>query len=263
MLDKTKLNQGFTAISQVKSVTRDANKVVVSFLDSDGNLQEESFDYLLAATGRRPNVTKLGLENTDLDLDKFGVPVANKFTLQTSVPHIFIAGDANNDIPLLHEAADEGRIAGDNAGRFPDVRAGHRRTRLGVVFTDPQIASVGLSLSEIEEQCKACYAFGSVSFEEQGRSRVMGRNKGLLKVYGEQGTGRFLGAEMFGPAAEHIAHLLAWAAQAKMTVSEILDMPFYHPVIEEGVRTAFRDLNDKLHLGPEVIKRCWDCGPGA
>jgi len=87
---------------------------------------------------------------------------------------------------------------------------------------------------------------GQVSFENQGRSRVMAKNKGLLKVYAEQGSGLFLGAEMFGPSAEHIGHLLAWAVQQKLKVSDILDMPFYHPVIEEGVRTAFRDADEKL-----------------
>jgi dihydrolipoamide dehydrogenase len=89
------------------------------------------------------------------------------------------------------------------------------------------------------------------------------RNKGLLKVYAEQGTGLFLGAEMFGPAAEHIGHLLAWAAQRRMTASEMLDMPFYHPVIEEGLRTSLRDLSHHLHLGASVPHGCIDCGPGA
>ncbi|MDX1636164.1 MAG: dihydrolipoyl dehydrogenase, partial [Marinobacter sp.] len=87
--------------------------------------------------------------------------------------------------------------------------------------------------------------------------------RGLLRVYAEQGSGLFLGAEMFGPAAEHIGHLLAWAAQKRMTVSEMLEMPFYHPVVEEGVRTALRDLNHKLHIGPAMTERCMDCGPGA
>jgi dihydrolipoamide dehydrogenase len=79
------------------------------------------------------------------------------------------------------------------------------------------------------------------------------RNKGLLKVYAELGTGLFLGAEMFGPAAEHIGHLLAWAAQKRMTVSDMLDMPFYHPVIEEGLRTALRDLDQHLHIGAGAL----------
>ena len=81
------------------------------------------------------------------------------------------------------------------------------------------------------------------SFEDQGRSRVMLRNHGLLRVYADPETGRFLGAEMVGPDAEHIGHLLAWALQAGMTVTQMLEMPFYHPVVEEGLRTALRDLD--------------------
>ena len=68
---------------------------------------------------------------------------------------------------------------------------------------------------------------------------------------------------MIGPAVEHIGHLLAWAKQQDLTVSHMLEMPFYHPVIEEGVRTALRELNRNLKLGPAPIKRCLDCGPGA
>jgi dihydrolipoamide dehydrogenase len=67
---------------------------------------------------------------------------------------------------------------------------------------------------------------------------------------------------MFGPAAEHIGHLLAWAAQQRMTVAEMLKMPFYHPVMEEGLRTALRDLSHKLQMGSELIEHCMDCGPG-
>jgi dihydrolipoamide dehydrogenase len=72
------------------------------------------------------------------------------------------------------------------------------------------------------------------------------RNRGHLRVYAERATGRFLGAEMAGPAAEHIGHLLAWALANRMTVASMLEMPFYHPVIEEGLRTALRDLDARL-----------------
>jgi hypothetical protein len=62
---------------------------------------------------------------------------------------------------------------------------------------------------------------------------------------------------------ERFDYVLAWAAQQRMTVSRMLEMPFYHPVIEEGLRTALRDLGHKLQIGPQVIARCMDCGPGA
>lgn len=261
------LNEEFylDADAKVEQMFRDGDSVIIRYLDKAGQQQETRVDYVLAATGRRANVDKLDIANTGVQLDNRGIPVADRYTLQTSVPHLFIAGDASNQLPLLHEAADQGRIAGDNAGRFPDIRAGLRRSSISVVFSDPQIAMVGSTLRELNQKYSSCGCFeiGEVSFEDQGRSRVMLRNKGLLHVYGEHGTGRFLGAEMMGPNVEHIAHLLAWAHQQQMTVSQMLDMPFYHPVIEEGLRTALRDLNAKLHLGPEMVKRCLDCGPGA
>lgn len=261
----TTFNEEFylDASAQVKSVTETASGADIHYLNRDGSWQTESFDYVLAATGRAPDLAGLGLKHTGLALNERGVPLFDRFTLQCGNSAIFIAGDASNEVPLLHEAADQGRIAGENAGRYPDVRAGLRRTPLGIVFTDPQVASVGLNLKQLNQHFKGRFAVGFVSFEDQGRSRVMLRNQGILKVYAEHGSGLFLGAEMFGPAAEHIGHLLAWAAQQRMTVAEMLDMPFYHPVIEEGLRTALRDLNHQLHMGPDVVKRSMDCGPGA
>jgi dihydrolipoamide dehydrogenase len=81
------------------------------------------------------------------------------------------------------------------------------------------------------------------------------KNKGLLSVYGDLATGRFLGAEMLAPAAEHLAHLLSWALANEMTPAQMLDMPFYHPVIEEGLRAALRDLHIKLHTKMSVKSR--------
>ena len=131
------------------------------------------------------------------------------------------------------------------------------------MFTDPQIATVGMKYAQMRERYKnpECVVVGEVSFQNQGRSRVMLVNKGRLRVYAEQGSGRFIGAEMAGPAAEHLAHLLAWAHQMRMTVPQMLDMPFYHPVIEEGLRTALRDAMAKLKIG-EVHSECKECVGG-
>lgn len=247
----------------VKRVERVDGGVAITFIDGDaGDEKTEVFEYLLAATGRRPNVDGLDIQNADIELDEKSMPVFDPHTLRCGQSHIFIAGDANNDVPLLHEAADEGRIAGNNAASYPEVMAGKRSAPLAVVFTDPQIASVGLTIDEVDKHCAGCFAVGEVSFEDQGRSRVLGKNSGLLRVYGEQGSGLFMGAEMFGPAAEHIAHLLAWSVQRRLTVSEMLEMPFYHPVIEEGLRTALKDLNRNLNIGPAPEEGCTDCGPG-
>lgn len=260
----TTFNEEFPldAEADVKKVQRVDEGVAITFADDQGGETTETFDYLLAATGRRPNVDGMDLQNADIELDDKGTPLFDPYTLRCGDSHIFIAGDANSSLPLLHEAADEGRIAGNNAAAYPEVQTGLRRTPLAVVFTDPQIATVGLTLGEVEQRCQGHYAVGEVSFEDQGRSRVMGKNKGLLRVYGEHGSGLFMGAEMFGPAAEHIGHLLAWSAQQRLTVGDMLEMPFYHPVIEEGLRTALKDLNRNLKLGPAPEEGCTDCGPG-
>ena len=144
--------------------------------------------------------------------------------MQCGTSHIFIAGDANNERPVLPEAADHGKIAGDNAGRYPDVRPGLRRTPIAVAFTEPNIATLGASYRSLCEDGQYKFAVGQVSFANQGRSRVMLQNKGLLRVYAEFGSCRFLGAEMIAPRAEHLAHTLSWACQMRMTVEQMLEM---------------------------------------
>lgn len=245
--------------TQLLDVQRDGDAAIMHTRGADGIERSERYAYVLAATGRIPNLRALCLEHAGIALDTRGVPLFDPNTMQCGDSAIFIAGDVSGERPLLHEAADQGRIAGDNAGRYPAVHPGLRRTPLAIVFTDPQIATVGQGYRNLR---RGSFAIGAVSFEDQGRSRVMLQNRGLLRVYGEYGSGRFLGAEMAGPRAEHLAHLLAWACQSRMTVAQMLEMPFYHPVIEEGVRTALRDLNEKLLHGAPEIEHCTDCTPG-
>ena len=100
--------------STIEKIWRDDDDVVIQYL-TDGKRNIERFEYLLAATGRKPNIENLDLFRTSLQLDSLGVPVFDPLTMQCGNSHIFIAGDINNDLNLLHEAADEGQIAGENA----------------------------------------------------------------------------------------------------------------------------------------------------
>ncbi|WP_340107395.1 dihydrolipoyl dehydrogenase [Pikeienuella sp. HZG-20] len=251
----------FLPDADVREITREGDRVVVRF-DEGGVTHEERFDWLLAATGRAPALDGLNLAASGLRLDDRGAPEVDPLTMQAEGGHIFFAGDVAARIPLLHEAADDGRIAGANAGRFPDVTPHRRRTPLGIVFTDPNIATVGASFADLCEGARG-FAIGEVDFVDQGRARVLRRNRGLLRIYGERATGRLLGAEMIAPGGEHLAHLLAWAIQAGMDVDTALEMPFYHPVIEEGLRTALRDLSVNLGRRGGHPPRSIDCGPGA
>jgi dihydrolipoamide dehydrogenase len=251
----------FNPDADVRDISRVGDDVIVRFTE-DGKSREERFDWLLAATGRKPALDGLNLAASGLTLDDRGLPKVDPLTMRTEARHIFFGGDVAARIPLLPEAADDGRIAGDNAGRFPEIMTHPRRTPLAIAFTDPNIATVGASFAELSDGGRD-FAIGEVDFADQGRARVLRQNRGLLRIYGERGSGHLLGAEMAAPGGEHLAHLLAWAVQAGIDVETALTMPFYHPVLEEGLRTALRDLSLNLGQKPEHPPRSIDCGPGA
>ncbi len=245
---------------ELHGVEPDADGIRIDFTDSKGKRRQSRFEKILVAAGRRPALSGLGLENLGIQLNEQGRLDVDADTLQVGDAPVFVAGDVNELHPVLHEAADDGRIAGANAARFPDVRAAHRRTPLGIVFSDPQIGVVGGGYAALRD-CEA--SAGEVSFRNQGRARVQGVNRGKLRIYAERHSGRLLGAEIFGPSAEHLSHLLAWAVQAQLTVEQALDMPFYHPVVEEGVRTALRRLSANLRHGPPIKCAVTEMGVGA
>lgn len=199
-------------------------------------------DRVLAALGRRPNIDNLGLETLGIKLDDQGLPPVNPHTMQVADLPVFMAGDANDQAPLLHEAADGGHIAGINATRPAPVHFS-RRTPLAITFADPGIAIAGNRFQALDGKK---ILTGEVRFEHQGRARAGQRNKGILHLYAEPESGLLLGAEMCAPAGEHMAHLLALAIDRSLTVRDMLRMPFYHPVLEEGLRTALRDLAAQL-----------------
>ncbi|MDP9155860.1 MAG: dihydrolipoyl dehydrogenase [Pseudomonadota bacterium] len=214
----------------------------IRFKSLDGSDRTERFDLVLAATGRKPTLGNLRLDTTGIELDKKGVPVFNEQSMQCGDSNIFIAGDCDGTRPFLSDAADEGKLAGDNAANFPNVQTVKRKVPFSLVFSEPQVAIVGASYEDLDKQMTVT---GSMSFETQGRSRVLRQNRGLLHVYADAKTGKLLGAQGCGPAAEHLGHLLAWALQLELSVADMLKLPYYHPVVEEGLRTALKEANKK------------------
>lgn len=225
--------------AQVTSVRREGNQAVVGWSVGGGPETMERFDYVLLTAGRDPVLETLHLERTTMPLDERGRPRFDPATLQVHGQPVFLAGDVTGRHAIQHEASDDGRRAGRNAAAWPDVQALPRRAPLAIVFSDPQIMQVGGGYAALGDPDAT--AIGAVDWARQGRSRVMQRNQGLLHVYMRKSDQRFLGAEMIGPDAEHVGHLLAWALQMALTVPDMLKLPFYHPTIEEGIRTALRD----------------------
>ena len=232
--------------------SRDGKLVVTA------NGVEHLVDRAFLSMGRRPNLTGLGLQELGLAHDARGMPVFDPSTFRLGDLPIYLVGDVNGHRPLLHEAADQGRIAGHNALR-QTPQCFRQRTPLAITFSEPNIAVVGASHRTLVAD-GVDFVTGAVSFEGQGRALVKLKNKGLLHVYADRQSGRLLGAELIAPDGEHLAHLLAWAVAAGMTVQATLSLPFYHPVLEEGLRTALRNAARQLsgERGPLEILRCQD-----
>lgn len=207
-------------------------------------------DKVLASLGRRPNLDSLNLEATDIKLDENGIPVFDRLTMQLEGLPIFIAGDVNLDRPLLHEAGHEGRVAGYNAVHADIVRF-KRKVALGITFCDPNIATVGAQLPELNE---SDIAIGEIQFAPVGRALIIGKNRGLLRLYVQKSDGLLLGASMCCVKAENLAHLIAWSIQNGMTVFDMLKMPFYHPVIEEALQGALYSVLSQLDIKQDMVE---------
>ena len=203
----------------------------VRFRGEAGAERDDTWQYVLVAAGRAPRLDGLDLGAAGLD----PLPAIDPETGRLGESAVYVAGDVTGERMLLHEAAHEGRTAGANAARHPNAAARERKTPLAIVFTDPQIAVVGRRGSLV----------GTLDFGFQSRAKVLGRAAGRVEIYGNA-QGLLTGATIIGPEAEHLGHLVAWAVQAGFDVEQALGMPFYHPVLEEGLQSALVDLSRQL-----------------
>lgn len=207
------------------------------FLRVKSDRKEVEVAKVLASMGRLPNLD-LGLENLKIPFRANGIPEYNRETLQVGALPIFIAGDVNADAPILHEATDEGRIAGKNAVAATP-QAYQRFIPLGIVFTDPNIVRIGKSFSELS----GTFPIGESEFR-YGRAIILSA-EGKIRLYADPESRVIVGCEMIGPACEHLAHLVAIFISEKYTAAEALKLPFYHPTLEETLKEALIDLKEK------------------
>ncbi len=203
-------------------------------------------DKVLASLGRRPNVDGIGIENLGVALDADGVPAFDPHTMQVGELPVFIAGDVTAGRAILHEAVFDGRVAGFNAVQ-PRPIAFARKTPLTITFTDPNLCAVGAGLAELPVEATVV---GEVRLGSLGRALIMARNRGIVRLYVEAGSGRLRGGALLAPDGEHIAHLLAWCIERRLGVVELLRLPFYHPTLEEALQAAARDALAKLGSKP-------------
>jgi dihydrolipoamide dehydrogenase len=191
-------------------------------------------DTLFVAQSRKANLEHMGLE--ECDIIKPGECISNydPETMQVEALPLFIAGDVKSGRSILNEAVHEGKIAGYNA-THEQVKRFRRHTPLQIVHTDPVIAVAGKSWEELDPET---VLVGKTTYNDQGCAKIMGKAHGILHIYADKKNHTLLGAELFAPAGEHLAHQLAWLIDRQVTVEEALELPFYHPSLEEGIKTA-------------------------
>ncbi|WP_267396618.1 MULTISPECIES: dihydrolipoyl dehydrogenase [unclassified Sphingomonas] len=218
--------------------SREGEQAVLRWTGASAGMR--AFDKVLVAAGRPPSLDGLSLDKTGLDLDDHGVPLFDRTTMQCGRSAIFLAGDADADAPVLHEASSEGAIAGRNAASFPDVHHSERSVAFSITFTDPPVAVVGKPSQEDS-------VIGVSPYDDQGRAKIMAQAEGLVRLYASRPDGRLTGAAMVGPGMDHIGHLLAWAIGRGETATSLLDLPFYHPTLEEGLKAGLREICHTVH----------------
>ena len=203
--------------------------------NSDGQVRE--VDKLLVCTGRVPQLGSLNLKKAGVPVDNEGNPHYNRFTMQIGDLPLYIAGDATDEMAILHEASDEGKRAGYHAATG-NTKPGGRKVPLKIVFTDPNIALVGDSLHSMRH---GNTIIGEISFADLGRATIEDERKGKIRIYADA-DGTLLSCELLAPQGEHLAHLIASAIEHGFTAKQMLRMPFYHPTMEEGVKKALASI---------------------
>ncbi len=206
--------------------------------------QQVTGDEILHALGRRPNIDHLGLREAGVAVEDGRIKIDG--AMRTSQPHIYAVGDVNDLNPIVHLAIQQGEIAGYNA-THPDKPAKTLDHRLDteVVFTEPQVAVVGLS----ERACRAqglSYLSSSYPFADHGKSLCRGDLHGFIKLLAAPESGRVLGAQIVGPDAGELIHELIAVMHFHGTVTDLLRMPHYHPTLAEIVTFPAEALAEQM-----------------
>lgn len=200
---------------------------------------------ILYALGRTPNTHELGLENTGVFTEN-GRILANT-EMQTTAPHIFVAGDCTGPHEIVHVAIQQGEIAAYNITHPARMRSMDYRLLCQVVFSEPQAAHVGLTEKEARAQGVE-YLAAHYPFNDHGKSILMEALHGFVKLLADPRTGEILGGSVVGPCGGELIHEIVAAMHKRMTVAELATMPHYHPTLAEIWTYPAEELAEKVAL---------------
>jgi pyruvate/2-oxoglutarate dehydrogenase complex dihydrolipoamide dehydrogenase (E3) component len=230
--------------TQLLDAHLDGKSKVVTFLH-EGKKTEARAEEILFALGRSPNTASLDLDKAGVATDR-GRIIANE-RMQTSAPHIYTAGDCTGPHEIVHIAVQQGEIAAHNIAHPDRPRALDYRLLLTVVFTEPQIATVGLTEKEAGTRGIACLA-ASYPFNDHGKSLIMEARDGFVKLLADPKSGEILGGACVGPVGGELIHEIVTAMAKRMTVHELAATPHYHPTLAEIWTYPAEELAHQIRL---------------
>jgi len=225
----------FVLGAAVQTVERKGKGAHVTWkLRKNDSAGEISADAVLIATGRRPYTAGLGLEGVGVELLPRG-QIKVDAHWQTSVPGIYAIGDAIPGPMLAHKAEDEGMaVAEVLAGKHGHVNYG---VIPGVVYTTPEVASVGLTEEQLKDEGRA-YKVGKFPFMGNGRAKAVFQTEGFVKLLADKETDRILGCHIIGPGAGDLIHEVCVAMEFGASAQDLALTCHAHPTYSEAVREA-------------------------
>ena len=204
-------------------------------------------DQLIMATGRSPRIAQLNLEKAGFEPDLRRIEIDQHS--QTSVPHIFAAGDCASPLAVVHLAVMQGEAAGANAASLLSVKpleaTWDSRLDMFGIFTDPEIVQVGQTLDQAREAGIDAVS-AEYRFDDQGKGEIVGEQHGLVMLVADRGSGEILGAAGMGPHVIDYAHTITVAISQRLTVADFLKIPSYHPTLGEIWTYVAEELEDEL-----------------
>ena len=227
----------------IESVAQEARACTVRF-QHDGRVITRRAAHLFNALGREPNTAGLDLAAAGVRTRPDGQIVINRWQ-QTSAPHIYAAGDCSGPHEIVHIAIAQAELAVRHAARVKGLKPVDWSLLLNVVFTDPQLATVGRLERDLDAR-GVKYLRASYPFGDHGKSILMEAKYGYVKVLAEPRRGRILGAEIVGKDAGELIHIFAVALARKATVRDLLRAPWYHPTLAEIVTYPLEEIAEQL-----------------
>lgn len=201
-------------------------------------------DEILFALGRSPNTGSLDLQLAGVEAEANGRIKTNEYQ-QTTADHIYAAGDCCGPHEIVHIAIQQGELAVKNLTASRPGTPIDYRLLSSVVFTDPQIATVGLT-EKAAQRANIPYRVASYPFDDHGKSLIMDVKHGFVKLLADPDTGLILGGACVGPVGGELIHEIIVAMSARMTVHQLAATPHYHPTLAEIWTYPADDLAEEI-----------------